>query len=422
MPPEQGASVRVGLLVITALVFLVGGVFLIGEQNSLFRSKLRYDVRFSSVGGLQEGNPVQLNGVHVGTVHAVVLPENPGARGLIVTVEIDARYRERIREDSQARIKTLGLLGDKYIELTSGSPQAAIVPDGGEIATAEATDVDRLLATGEDVAENIVSISTSLKGILERMERGEGMLGELMKSRQPGEPGLADTLTGINEAVNALTEGFKTGGGPVPRMLHDEELGNQVASMLARFERLAAELETGEGPIQALLRDTGLRDRLVKSVENLEQATGELRNAARAFEDGEGLLPRLLNDAALAESMTREIQQLLERLNTLTGKLTEGEGTVAKLLDDPSIYEALNDVVIGIDESKMLRWLIRNRQKAGIKKRFRDQQSESPTADESLPPSDETRVPPTEDSTTEVPTSDAQPVEVDPIGREEPNA
>lgn len=423
MPPEQGASVRVGLLVITALVFLAGGVFLIGEQNSLFRSKLRYDVRFGTVGGLQTGNPVQLNGVHVGTVHAVVLPENPSERGLVVTVEIDARYSERIRDDSQARIKTLGLLGDKYIELTSGSPQAAIVPDGGEIATAEATDVDQLIATGEDVAENIVSISTSLKGILERMERGEGMLGELMKTRQPGEPGLADTLNGINEAVSALTEGFKTGGGPVPRMLHDEELGEQVATMLARFERLSAELETGEGPIQALLRDSTLRDRLVQSVENLEAATAELRNAARAFEDGEGLLPRLLNDAELAEGMTGEIQQLLERLNTLTGKLTEGDGTVAKLLDDPSIYEALNDVVVGIDESKMLRWLIRNRQKAGIKKRFREQQSAGPPADESIPPPAETEDASSGSASTETPAgrrprSDEPAIEDDPIERE----
>jgi phospholipid/cholesterol/gamma-HCH transport system substrate-binding protein len=373
-------------LVITAVAFLAGGVFLLGEQNNLFRAKLRYNVRFISVGGLQEGNPVQLNGVHVGTVHEVLLPEDPMERGLIVTVKVDARYRERIREDSQARIKTLGLLGDKFIELTSGSPQFPVVPDGGEIATAEATDVDKLLATGEDVAENIVSISVSLKDILGRMERGEGMLGELMQTRQPGEPGLADTLNGINEAVSALTEGFKTGGGPVPRMLHDEVLGEQVASMLARFERLSAELETGEGPIQTLLRDTSLRDRLVASIENLEQATVKLRTAAEAFEGGDGLLPRLLNDAELAENMTQQIQRLLERLNTLNGKLTEGDGTIAKLLDDPSIYEALNDVVIGIDESKMLRWLIRNRQKAGIKKRYRDARSQRDAAGASAPP------------------------------------
>jgi phospholipid/cholesterol/gamma-HCH transport system substrate-binding protein len=373
-------------LVITAVAFLAGGVFLLGEQNNLFRAKLRYNVRFISVGGLQEGNPVQLNGVHVGTVHEVLLPEDPMERGLIVTVKVDARYRERIREDSQARIKTLGLLGDKFIELTSGSPQFPVVPDGGEIATAEATDVDKLLATGEDVAENIVSISVSLKDNLGRRERGEGMLGELMQTRQPGEPGLADTLNGINEAVSALTEGFKTGGGPVPRMLHDEVLGEQVASMLARFERLSAELETGEGPIQTLLRDTSLRDRLVASIENLEQATVKLRTAAEAFEGGDGLLPRLLNDAELAENMTQQIQRLLERLNTLTGKLTEGDGTIAKLLDDPSIYEALNDVVIGIDESKMLRWLIRNRQKAGIKKRYRDARSQRDAAGASAPP------------------------------------
>ena len=44
------------------------------------------------------------------------------------------------------------------------------------------------------------------------------------------------------------------------------------------------------------------------------------------------------------------------------------------LIDDPSVYEAINDVIVGIDESKLLRWLVRNRQKTGIKKRYSEEQ------------------------------------------------
>jgi len=386
MQPDGRSSIRVGLLVLVALAVLAGGVFLIGEQSNLFRPKVHYQVRFASVNGLQEGNPVQLNGVHVGSIEAVLLPEDPSVRGLQVTVAVDARYRARIRTDSTARIKTLGLLGDKFIELSSGSPERGEVPAGGEISTAQGTDVEHMLASGEGVVENIVAVSASLKDILERMERGDGLLGELMQPRAPDEPGLADTLNGLNQAVAALTEGFQTGAGPIPRMLHDRDLGDKMAMTLSRLERLSAELENDGGLLQALLRDTEMRDQMAASVRNLERASQGLATTAAAFEHGDGLLPKLLNDAELAESMSRNLEQSLERLNTLAGKLTEGDGTVAKLLNDPSIYDALNDVVVGVDRSKFLRWLIRNRQKSGIKKRYQDTRAEMEEAGEQPEP------------------------------------
>ncbi|RMH22666.1 MAG: MCE family protein [Acidobacteria bacterium] len=376
MQRNRGSQVRVGLLVLVTLVVLATGIFLIGEQNNLFRSKYHYRVRFDNAGGLQAGNPVQLNGINVGRVDSVVLPEDPAEHGLVVTIAVDARYRERVRRDSEARIKTLGLLGDKYVEITSGSKELPRVEDGGEIAAAEVPDVDRLLDTGGDVVDNIVSISVSLKEILSRMERGEGLLGELMQPRGPGDPSLADTLRTLNEAVTTLTTSFSDRHGALGRMLHDRELGEQVATSLGRLDGFTASLESGDGLLPAMINDPEMRRRFDSTLDNLDRATGELAQLTADLKGGDGLLPRLINDEELARELTEELTTLLERLNLATAKLTEGEGTVAKLLDDPSIYEALNDIVVGIDESKLLRWLIRNRQKAGIKKRYKDEKSE----------------------------------------------
>ena len=60
------------------------------------------------------------------------------------------------------------------------------------------------------------------------------------------------------------------------------------------------------------------------------------------------------------------------------------------LIEDPSIYEAINDVIVGIDESKLLRWLVRNRQKSGIKNRYREEQQ---LADEGAAPVAPTELP-----------------------------
>jgi hypothetical protein len=54
------------------------------------------------------------------------------------------------------------------------------------------------------------------------------------------------------------------------------------------------------------------------------------------------------------------------------------------LINDPSVYESINDILIGINESKMLRWLIRNRQERGIQKRVDMEQQIAPPP--SIPP------------------------------------
>jgi phospholipid/cholesterol/gamma-HCH transport system substrate-binding protein len=193
--PRSGSVFRVGLVVLVAFAVLAVGIFLIGEKNNLFSRKNRYFIEFNSVSGLKPGNPVQLNGVDVGTVERVVLPQNPAEQHIQVWISVDAHYGERIRGpvdpliastsgagrpgSSQARIKTLGLLGDKYIDLSTGAPELPAIPNEGEIPAAQPTNVDALLASGEDVMSNVVEISASLSTILGRMERGEGLLGEL---------------------------------------------------------------------------------------------------------------------------------------------------------------------------------------------------------------------------------------------------
>ena len=133
MPRKRARPLRVGLLVVIAIVVLVAGILLIGGQNQLFTRKNEYYILFNSVSGLNAGNPVQLNGVDVGRVTSVVLPTEPSMNDIRVEIKVERRYASRVREDSQASIKTLGLLGDKYIELTSGSMSAEPIPDGGRI-------------------------------------------------------------------------------------------------------------------------------------------------------------------------------------------------------------------------------------------------------------------------------------------------
>src|SRR4029079_4743063 len=65
---------------------------------------------------------------------------------------------------------------------------------------------------------------------------------------------------------------------------------------------------------------------------------------------------------------TGNLKNFTKSLYSIGRKLDTGQGTAGKLINDPAIFDAANHLVIGIDESKLLRWLIRNRQRSGIQK------------------------------------------------------
>jgi phospholipid/cholesterol/gamma-HCH transport system substrate-binding protein len=366
-------EIKVGALVLLALVVLMGGIFLIGEKSNLFTRKNSYSVRLETVSGLATGSPVQLNGVNVGEVTKIDLPRDVTKKLLTVWVSVDRNYQGRIRRDSVARIKTLGLLGDKYIEITSGSAESDVVPSGGQILAAPATDVDKLIASGGDVVENVVAISYSLRGILTRMEAGEGLLGELTTDNEAGRRAKQALLASL-DSLESISAKIESGEGTLGTLVNDPRLADRMTSALGRMEILLEQLESGPGALPTLLNDEATGKQLRDTVASLGRTSEELEKLVAQLREGDGLLSRLMTDEELGERVGDNLEELLENLRQLSARLEEGEGTLAMLIDDPSIYEAINDVIVGVDESKLLRWLIRNRQKAGIEKRYREEQ------------------------------------------------
>ncbi|MEE8138470.1 MAG: MlaD family protein [Thermoanaerobaculia bacterium] len=370
MPRE----LKVGLLVLAALLVFGVGVFLVGEKSQLFALKNRYFVRFETVSGLAEGNPVQLNGVTVGQVQRIVLPERVDEKLLTVWIAVDRRYGDRVREDSIARIKTLGLLGDKYIEVASGSPDAAHIPSGGEIPAAPATDVDKLIASGGDVVDNVVALSYSLRSILARMDAGQGILGELTSDIEAGRLAKEALLTTF-ESIRQITWKIEHGEGTLAKLINDDRLVEQLTRTFERAEAAIGKLEEGDGALPALLNDSRTRERIEETLTNIASLSEDLSAVAAQFRHGEGLLGKLVGDEELGRQVGEDLQELMRNLQLLSEKLERGDGTLGQLIHDPQIYEAVNDVLVGVNESRLLRWLIRNRQKAGIKKRYQEEKS-----------------------------------------------
>jgi phospholipid/cholesterol/gamma-HCH transport system substrate-binding protein len=379
----RSREVRVGLVILAAILILAAGIFMIGSKRNLFSHKSRYFVEFGSVSGLKPGSPVQLDGVNVGAIEKVLLPEDPRKKTIRVWLRVESDFAARLRfpadpkallpeqAPTRARIKTIGLLGDKYIDVNSGSAAYPPIPEEGEIRAAQPTNVEALIASGEDVMDNVVVITHSLNTILGRMERGEGILGQLTSDTPDGRR-LQGSLVGAAESLQRIALKVETGPGLLPRLINDRALGDQLAQSLGRVQGLLDQAQHGQGLLPALLNDPASRDELNQTLAALHQVADDLKGFTGGLESSDALLPRLVKDQAYGREVTAQIRQLVERLNAVAGKLDQGNGTAGKLINDPKVYDSVNDIMIGVNQSKLLRWLIRNRQKKGIEKRYGD--------------------------------------------------
>jgi len=136
----MSTAFRVGVFVFLALLFLSAGVFLIGDKKFLFTPTYRLKAEFQSVSGLNDGAEVRIGGIHQGTVSEIDLPSQPNGK-VTVVMNLRSQTRDVVRNDSRASIKTEGILGDKYVEISFGSLNAATVQDDGTIASDTPTDL-----------------------------------------------------------------------------------------------------------------------------------------------------------------------------------------------------------------------------------------------------------------------------------------
>jgi len=135
-----------GVFIVSTLLVLAGGVFLIGDKEFLFSRTFPLQAAFENVGGLSVGTDVRVGGIRQGTVQRLVLPASPDAKVLVV-MKLHESTRNLVRADSVASIKTAGLLGDEYIEISFGSQQAPKPQDGDTIRSVKPVDVAELTSS-----------------------------------------------------------------------------------------------------------------------------------------------------------------------------------------------------------------------------------------------------------------------------------
>ena len=278
----------VALITIMAFIWLYN--FLKGED--IFNPSGTYYVIFNEVGGLNETNPVEINGYKAGVVQSIDFINDKSGR-LFVTLSIDRDFV--LPKNTVAEITTASLIAGMKIKLEFGSGQGVYksgdtIP--GRMAESILTKVQNELSpVSKKVSEMIEILDSVLTGI------NDVLSPEFRKNLKGSMANLNSTTRNIDEMVGSNDSGLK-------KMVGD----------LNKFSKVLADNS----------------DKLGNTIGNLETISDTLAAA--------DLYATVINLKSTLEKTT----QILEKMNS-------GEGTTGQLLTNDSLYINLNNSVESLD-------------------------------------------------------------------------
>jgi phospholipid/cholesterol/gamma-HCH transport system substrate-binding protein len=283
---------RLGIFVALAVVAAVVIVEMLGGPEHFMRGYRLYAL-FNNVQELKEGDRVKMAGVEVGRVEKIQL-EGEKAR-----VTLKMKRNVEVKTDSIATVKFTGLMGQNFVSLDFGTPDALLAKDGAVLGSKEQPDLSVVMAKIDDVASGVQNLTRSFSGL--KLDELLGPFIDFMKdNRAP--------LTATISNINSVTFQVSQGRGTVGKLIYDEALYNSALDTVTN--------------LQATLTDA-------------RATIADARNIVAQVNAGEGTAGKLIKDPALYNETTASMTNLKEILQ----KINQGQGSVGKLINDQEFYK-----------------------------------------------------------------------------------
>jgi phospholipid/cholesterol/gamma-HCH transport system substrate-binding protein len=293
-------QLKVGAMILVALLVMVVAVFKLGQSANLFTRRYKLISYLPTASGLRSGGQVTVAGKLVGSIKAIdLLPiDYDTTRNLRVVMELDRKVAPQVREDSRASIKTLGLLGDKLIDISPGTPNHRALRDGDTIAVAPTTDYEKVLGQASGAITEVVGLTRDVRKITGSVLRGEGTIGQMVTNRE-----LYDNLNSTLRTTNRLMVRLENPNGTIGKLLDDPQLYQNLDSAVISANAMLRQISTGQGSVGKLLRDDSLYTHLVSVVSRMD-------SLSRTLAEGKGTIPKMFNDSQLYDSLVKTVTDL----------------------------------------------------------------------------------------------------------------
>ncbi|WP_276088154.1 MlaD family protein [Pedobacter sp. JY14-1] len=295
---DNRRKITVGIFIFLGLAIFVVGVFTLGSQKKAFVNSFTVDVIFDDIQGLKSGNNVWFSGVKIGTIKKI---QFYGTSQVQVFLNIEEQAHKYIHKDAAASISSDGLIGNKIIVITGGTPKFPFVEDGDRLRVNSTLSTDDIMKTFQVNNKNLVEVTSDFKILAKSLVEGKGTAGTLLTDQQ-------------------VAEDFKK---IVANLKNTTASANKMAAELNTFSKT---LNTKGGFADKVLTDTVVFARLQSSVDELQKTAGSaaaltenLNKASAKLNQSDNAIGVLLNDQKTAE----QVKAIMLNMETSSKKLDE---------------------------------------------------------------------------------------------------
>ncbi len=279
-------EVKIGIFAVAMIVAAWAGIRFLQGLDVLSRNAVYY-ASYDQVSGIQAASPIMLKGVKVGTVTDISLDPR---RSDNVVLQFTIKRQYRIPKDSEAKIFSDGFMGGKAIEIVYGK-SSEYLEKGDTLRSVRSRDLMDMAGSELEFFKQKVSQVTA---------------------------DLSRTLNNLNLLM--------------------EDNAQSINGTLRHLDAMSGDL--------ADLLDTE-KQNLASAVENLTAFSEMLGENAPRVDSMMGNLNRITTELADA-GFARELSETVGEMNLLLERIQEGKGTVGRLLNDPSLYESLNEASVNL--------------------------------------------------------------------------
>ena len=290
--------------VLGTMVYLLTGGSLLEQRDHIY-------LYIPDATGLEKGAPVRVDGIDVGKVSAVELTgSNRPDRIVRVTLAVTRQRLASFTADSVAQLSADTLVGDQFVDVTSGTAAQAI-RDGGELIYKVQPDLVKSL----DLTQFTQQLRV-VDAVLTDIEQGRSQFGKFFQG--------TEFYNDLSKRLHELHAGIRAAVGTntlVGSLLTSDQMHRQAGDLLAHLDQSLAQLESGQGDFGRLLRDSGQYDQLLASVRDLYKSVAALRGG-----------PLLQSEAQYA-AWNQKLAGWMQSVDELNAN---------PMLLTPAVYESLN--------------------------------------------------------------------------------
>jgi phospholipid/cholesterol/gamma-HCH transport system substrate-binding protein len=326
----KGERALVGIFVIVAAALLFGSVIAI--SGGMGGSGVPHRAYFKYAGGVQSGAPVRFGGLLVGKVDRVRVDPANSTR-----IEIDFLVDRTtpMKTDSVAKLTTLGPLTDNYIEISTGSERAALLPAGADIASMEAFGLpqigEAIQAMLPDVQRALLKVNDSLDGLQITVARANDLLNDrnratIAHSLANADQLLSETRPKMNESLTNVNRLLNDVQPKVSASLSNvQEVTAKLSPLVDDFKKVSAQANDTLAHVDAALLEnrTDVRTSVVTLRDALAKSTVLLDHLNQALNQNSDNIDEVLDNVRIS---TENLKGLTETLRARPASLIRGIG------------------------------------------------------------------------------------------------